>query len=159
MGAARKPTKSSARAQGVLLLFNERNERLQRIIADIENILRGMDMEVTVIAYVDQENLKDQLPFTYFNKKELDPLGRPRGPWVDQLREQSWRYVINVSPHACLPLDWLVRFLHARVKVGLQDAPHIYDIILLGHTQSQDGLVAQMESILLTLNLKSYANT
>lgn len=150
---------SSVKAGDVLLVLSNYSRELDNVIAELEQVFVKRGHRVEIIAYFNDTVLHTLVPFSYFNNKEVDWKGRPKGDWVETLKSRSWKYVLDTSQSPQLPVAWLVSMLKAGVKIGLSEYPNLYHIVLEGHSADLGKLPTHLETLLTTLNAKIYANS
>jgi len=86
---------------------------------------------VQIIGYVDRKEVKEELPFDNFCKKDLDWLWRPKGAATLEFRQQKFDLLINLCQADCFPLEYLAVSTTANYKIGaLTDYPNNYDLML-----------------------------
>ncbi len=86
---------------------------------------------VQVLGYVDRKEIKEELPFDSFCKKDLDWLWRPKDATTNQFKAQNYDLLINLCQTDCFPLEYLAVSINANYKIGtLTDYPNNYDLML-----------------------------
>jgi len=86
---------------------------------------------IQVLGYVDKKEIKTELPFDSFCKKDLDWLWRPKDATTNQFKEQQYDLLINLCQTDCFPLEYLAVSTTANYKIGaLTDYPNNYDLML-----------------------------
>ncbi len=86
---------------------------------------------VKTLGFVNIKEIKTELPFDSFCKKDLDWLWRPKGEIAVHFKQQKFDLLINLCQRDCLPLEYLAASIDANYKIGaLTDYPNNYDLML-----------------------------
>lgn len=87
--------------------------------------------DIHVLGYVDRKEVKTELPFDSFCKKDLDWLWRPKDALTNEFKEQKYDLLINLCQTDCFPLEYLAVSTSANYKIGaLTNYPNNYDLML-----------------------------
>ena len=86
---------------------------------------------VKTLGFINVKEVKTELPFDNFCKKDLDWLWRPKNDIATQFKEQKFDLLINLCQTDCFPLEYLAVSISANYKIGaLTDYPNNYDLML-----------------------------
>lgn len=90
---------------------------------------------VDLLSYVNVKELKEELPFESFCKKDLDWLWRPKANVATKFKQKKFDLLINLCQTDCFPLEYLAVSLNANYKIGaLTDYPNNYNLMLESKT-------------------------
>lgn len=102
----------------------------QKALAYIKK-LTGQANTVKSLGFVNIKEVKTELPFDNFCKKDLDWLWRPKSEITTQFKQQKFDLLINLCQTDCFPLEYLAVSIDANYKIGaLTDYPNNYDLML-----------------------------
>lgn len=114
---------------GILMDATDESERM--LALTFVNQLKKKAGRVQVLGYIDKKELKEELPFENFCKKDLDWLWRPKDTLTEKFRQQKFDLLINLCQSDCYPLEYLAVSTAANYKIGaLTDYPNNYDLML-----------------------------
>ncbi|HOK36921.1 MAG TPA: hypothetical protein PK642_03635 [Paludibacteraceae bacterium] len=119
-------------ARNFLLIFesdeNEKNLPIKKIIEK----LKSDDKKVTAIGYLNKKKLCTPflLDYKIFNSRQTNFFKKPNEFILKELRNYQFDIVIDLSFHNVIPLQYVVLYVNAFLKVGLKNADlSIYDFI------------------------------
>ncbi len=123
-------------AQTVAVIFDATELNNRKIVEDFAQKLKKAGKQVTLLAFF-KSNQKPSLPFRYFNKKDVNWLGIPKGFEVERFLEQSYDLLYCLFNTQNLPLEYIGTQTKAHFKVGSYlKGKSSYDVMI--DTQSPD---------------------
>ncbi len=127
----KKPAGDFTGMATVGILFDATDTAIsQEALAFIKKLTKQAKTVVT-LGFVNVKEMKEELPFDFFCKKDLDWLWRPKGGIPIQFKQQKFDLLINLSQTDCFPLEYLAVSIDANYKIGaLTEYPNNYDLML-----------------------------
>jgi len=102
----------------------------QQALAYIKKLTKQANT-VKSLGFVNIKEIKTELSFDNFCKKDLDWLWRPKSEVTTQFKQQKFDLLINLCQTDCFPLEYLAVSIDANYKIGaLTDYPNNYDLML-----------------------------
>jgi len=113
------------------VLFDATDTQIsQQVLAYIKKLKKQAKILKT-LGFVNIKEVKTELPFDNFCKKDLDWLWRPKGETTIQFKQQKFDLLINLCQTDCYPLEYLAVSTDANYKIGaLTNYPNDYDLML-----------------------------
>ncbi|MFK7983525.1 MAG: hypothetical protein AB8G86_26335 [Saprospiraceae bacterium] len=113
------------------ILLDATDETIKKTALNFIAQLKKEAGDIQILGYVDRKEIKEELPFDSFCKKDLDWLWRPKDATTNQFKAQSYDLLINLCQTDCFSLEYLAISTNANYKIGaLTDYPNNYDLML-----------------------------
>ncbi len=123
-------------AKTVAVIFDATESNNRKIVEDFARKLKNKGKQVTLLAFF-RSTQKPSLPFRYFNKKDVNLLGIPKGFEVERFLAQSYDMLYCLFNTQNLPLEYIGAKTQAHFKVGSYlKGKSSYDVMI--DTQSPD---------------------
>lgn len=108
--------------------FTERNETIKKAV----NSLQMDGKRVAAWGYVDKEDIQSATVPSYrvLGKKDLDIFQRPKKEIRQDLEEQQFDTVIDLTTRQRLPLLWIMHSAHADLRIGRDKENPFYDFVI-----------------------------
>jgi hypothetical protein len=123
-------------AKTIALVFDATKNDTRKIVESFAQKLRNKGKKVTLFAYINIKE-KPSMPFKFFNKKEVNWFGIPKGETVQQFLNDTFDMLYCLFNGENLPLEYIGALAQAHFKVG----PYTHDLIrydLMIDTQNDD---------------------
>ncbi len=118
-------------AKTVGILFDGTSPEERESVLSYAKGLEKEGKKVRLLAFVDQKENGEELPFTYFDRKKLDWALRPICQEVKAFEEFTFDLLLNLTQKAVAPLDYIAARSRARFRVGpFTGRLHSYDLML-----------------------------
>ena len=117
-------------AKTVAVIFDATELNNRKIIEDFVQMLKSKGKQVTLLAFF-KSTQKPSLPFRYFNKKDVNLLGIPKGFEVERFLAQSYDLLYCLFNTQNLPLEYIGAQTQAHFKVGSYlNGKSSYDVMI-----------------------------
>lgn len=126
-----RPNRNFTGLNSVGILVDVTNtETKEKTLAFIKKLQKEAGT-IKILGYADVKELKEELSFDCFCKKDLDWLWRPKVDSANQFKKQKFDLLINCCQTDCFPLEYLAVSIEANYKIGaLTEYPNNYDLML-----------------------------
>lgn len=120
------------KAKRIGILFDTTNLDNQVFVENYVQMLRKGGKQVSLLAYVDDNQEHNNLPFKYYNQKHLSWDGRPNSPDVNQFMETPFDILLSLHIHDVQSLEYISALSNAHMRVGKYDDSKIdsYDLMI-----------------------------
>jgi hypothetical protein len=132
-------------AKTIALLFDATKNETRKIVESFAQKLRNKGKKVTLFAFFNGKE-KPDLAFKFFNKKETNWYGIPKGETVEAFLNTTFdlMYCLFNEPH--LPLEYVGAMAQAHFKAGsYTDDLTRYDLMIDTQNADLEELIHQIE--------------
>ncbi|MFT5834262.1 MAG: hypothetical protein ACI97N_001898 [Cognaticolwellia sp.] len=114
------------------ILFDATNLDNRVFVENYMQLFRKAGKRVDIMAFVDDEEKHDNLPFKYFNRKDLSWYEHPKTQEVEEFINTPFDILINLHIHPVKSLEYIAALSHANMRVGKYDESkvHCYDLMI-----------------------------
>lgn len=146
-----------ASAKKVLVLFDANHLDVQTEILNYQKRLKEQGKKVAILGFFNDKESRENLSFSYFNKKNIDWAGRVKGSEIAPFLSEDYDLLVNANLISDLPTEHLICQLNARLKAGpASDNTQVYDLMIdLPANSSISTLLTQIEFYLKKINVKN----
>jgi len=119
-------------ARNFLLIFESDENEINLPIKKIIEKLKSDDKKVTAIGYLNKKKINTPflLDFKIFNSQQTNLFKKPNEFILKELNNNQFDIVIDLSLHDVIPLQYLVLYASAFLKIGLKNTDlSLYDFI------------------------------
>lgn len=111
-------------AKSALLIYECDEMGIPKSILDFSRFLKEESIKASVVGFIDskpkaKEKPKEELNYSYFDRRELDLLGQPNSEKVKQLTQSQFDLLIDLNLKNKYPLKWICSCSDAAFKVGI----------------------------------------
>ncbi len=119
-------------AKRVGILFDATNLDNQVFVENYVQLLRKSGKQVSLLAFVDDSHEHNNLPFKYYNRKDLSWYEHPNSSDVNQFIETPFDVLLSLHIHSVKSLEYISALSHALLRVGKYDDKkiHCYDLMI-----------------------------
>jgi hypothetical protein len=142
-----------------LLLFEAADPAMTALSVRIEAMLSARGYQVERLGYFPDRAEHPEADYSHFNHKALAWNGCPQGPLIDGLFARSWSLAVGLHQGSCPPVQWLIRRLPARLRIGPAAGEPVYQLTLDGHRDNPRGFADHLEQLLQTMENKVHVRT
>ena len=130
------PKLSPDQAKTVAVIFEATKMGNRKIVDNFVQKLKNQGKRVTIFAYLNDKNMSN-LPFRFFNKKNVNWRGTPNGAEVEKFLSENFDLLYCLYVGKNIPLEYIGAMAKARFKVGpYVDKLTTYDFMI--DTQNTD---------------------
>jgi len=114
------------------ILFDATNLDNRVFAENYVQLLRKAGKRVDIMAFVDDEQEHDNLPFKYFNIKNLSWYEHPNTSEVEDFISTPFDILLSLHLHSVRSLEYISTLSHASMRVGKYDESKIdcYDLMI-----------------------------
>jgi hypothetical protein len=114
------------------ILFDATNLDNRVFVENYMQLLRKAGKRVDIMAFVDDEQEHDNLPFKYFNNKNLSWYEHPNTSEVEDFINTPFDILLSLHLHSVKSLEYISTLSHASMRVGKYDESkiHCYDLMI-----------------------------
>jgi hypothetical protein len=114
------------------ILFDATNLDNRVFVENYVQLLRKAEKRVDIMAFVDDEQKHDNLPFKYFNTKSLSWYEHPNTSEVEDFINIPFDILLSIHLHSVKSLEYISTLSHASMRVGKYDESKIdcYDLMI-----------------------------
>jgi hypothetical protein len=114
------------------ILFDATNLDNRVFVENYVQLLRKAEKRVDIMAFVDDEQEHDNLPFKYFNTKNLSWYEHPNTSEVEGFINTPFDILLSIHLHSVKSLEYISSLSHASMRVGKYDKSKIdcYDLMI-----------------------------
>jgi hypothetical protein len=142
---------SLKKAKTIGILFDATDsENNDRVVAFAQQ-LKHENKEIQLLGYVEKRDPYQKYPFPFISSKETSWYGKPGGGTAGYFMRSAFDLLINFSPTACLPLDYISALSPSKFRVGFNAKADIndYDLILISNENGDiSRLIRNLENYL-----------
>lgn len=113
--------------------------------------LKESGKRVELLGFYSFKHMDGNPVFAYFNKKDLNWYGKPRGRVVDHFISSDFDILINAYTEECLPLEYVSACSQSRMRIGLfnDNKLHCNDVHIKPHDEPKlDQLLNEIDHYL-----------
>lgn len=122
---------SFEQAQTVGLLFDATDPHHRNIVRQYAEELKNKDKEVTLFAFLQENESNPNFAFKHFTKKDLNWIGYPNDEAINGFVNQSFDFLINLYLDQQPALEYVSGLSHAHLRVGpYSEKLHCYDLMI-----------------------------
>ncbi len=147
---------SFASAKKVLLLFEAMDLNTQQAVQKYAKRLKEQGKKVNLLGFFDDKESRENLAFTYYNKKNIDWAGRVKGSEIEPFIKESYDLLVNVNLISQEHTEHLISQIDATLKAGpVSENTYIYDFMIdLPANANIPTFLKQLEFYLKKINVK-----
>ena len=123
---------SFEKSKRIGILFDATNLDNRVFVENYVQTLRKAGKRVDIMAFVDDEQEHDNLPFKYFNTKNLSWYEHPNTSEVADFINTPFDILLSLHLHSVKSLEYISALSHAKMRVGNYDESRIdcYDLMI-----------------------------
>lgn len=123
---------SFEKAKRVGILFDTTKLENKVFVENYVQMMRKLGKQVSLLAYVDDNQDHNNLPFKYYNQKDLSWYEHPDSSDVTQFMEIPFDILLSLHIHDVQSLEYISTLSNARMRVGKYDESkiHCYDLMI-----------------------------
>ena len=145
------PRLTPDKAKTIALIFDATLLENRKVIEAFAQKLKQAGKRVTLFAFLNHKN-KISLPFRFFNKKDVDWRGMPKGFEVERFLTDSYDLLYAFYIGENLPLEAVGALTKARFKIGAFNGHALlYDVMIDTQKIDLQYLISQTEYFLTTI--------
>lgn len=120
------------KANRIGILFDATNLDNQVFVENYVQNMRKIGKQVSLLAFVDDNQEHNNFPFKYYNHKHLSWYEHPNSSDVNQFIETKFDILISLHIHDVQSLEYISALSHAKMRVGKYDESKIdaYDLMI-----------------------------
>lgn len=142
------PRLTPDKAKTVAIIFDATPIENRKWVEAFAQKLKNTGKRVTLFAYLNNKN-RQGLPFRFFNKKDLDWRGIPKGFEVERFLAESFDMLYAFYIGQNLPLEYIGTLTKANFKVGAYTGHSVlYDVSIDTQNIDLQYLISQTEYFL-----------
>jgi len=127
----KKPAGDFTGMATVGILFDATDDKISQQALTYIKKLTKQAKTLKTLGFINRKEVKTELPFNNFCRKDLDWLWRPKGEATIHFKKQKFDLLINLCQTDCFPLEYLAVSIDANYKIGaLTNYPNNYDLML-----------------------------
>ncbi len=145
------------KAQSVAILFDATDPGQRDEAVRYGQALQQKGKRVGYLAFIDDKQVYESLPFPYFNRKNLDWKEVPSGEEVQNFLSREWDALFFLTNSAPPPLHYVAALAKSHLKIGpAGDASPYLDLMIDFPNDRFDipGFTQQAERLLQKLQMK-----
>lgn len=105
-------------AETVGVLFNATEEEQIKIVLAYSKELSKKGKSVDLLGFINTKKEVEEERFSFFTKKDIDFVGKPKGEAMNQFMGQPFDLLINLSGKTNPPFDYIMALSKASFRVG-----------------------------------------
>lgn len=146
----------TARHIGILFETSE-SEEADLVVNSFVDTLRKAGKRVEVLAYFNDKHKREFYTFDFFNKRDLNLIGIPKGEQVEQFIQTPFDVLLCLHAEASPALEYIAATSQARFRVGAYQPQSLFCYELMVHSKSKSvrGLLHQMEHYLKLIHVNN----
>ncbi len=145
------PRLTPDKAKTIAIIFDATLLENRKLIEAFAQKLKHAGKRVTLFAFLNNKN-KSSLPFRFFNKKDVDWQGMPKGFEVERFLTDSYDLLYALYIGENLPLETIGALTKARFKIGAYNGHNLlYDLMIDTQKIDLQYLIRQTEYFLTTI--------
>lgn len=148
-------------AQSIGILFDATELNVREIVLQYANQLTQQNKRVKLLGFFDSKLDDPNFTFRYFNRKNLDWAGRPRGENVKDFVEQPLDMMINLDTVSKPQAEFVSAQSSAHLRIGpVTEHTFCYDLMIdISGSNNLEAFIQQMETILAKTNSRQHEKT
>ncbi|GEM_PF-414023 len=149
------------KAQSIGILFDATELSNREFVLQYADQLNKRGKKLKLLGFFDSKLEETNFTFPYFNRKNLDWVGRPTGEKVRDFSEQAFDLLINLDRIAKPQTEYVCAMSRAHLRVGpVSDHTFCYELMLdKADTKDLKTFIQQMEFILEKTNSRRHEIT
>lgn len=149
------------KAQSIGILFDATDLNIREVVFKYADQLSNNNKRVKLLGFFDSKVDDPNFTFRYFNRKQLDWIGRPHGEMVQEFIQQPFDMMINLDIVSKPQAEYVSAQSHAQLRIGpVTENTFCYELMIdISGSQNLQTFIQQMESILAKTNSRQHEKT
>ncbi len=149
----RKDPIGLAKAQTIGIVFDATEQLNQDAVTNYANALKNNGKKVKLLAFIDSDKEYNSFIFNYFNKKNINWLGIPKGQEVEKFLFNEYDILMNLNSGKEIPLQFVTAESKAGLRVGpVTEHSELYDLMIdTKDNQNLSNFIGQVDYLLKTI--------
>jgi len=147
--------------QSIGILFDATELDMREMALQYADQLTNEQKRVKLLGFFDSKLDDSNFTFRYFNRKNLDWAGRPRGENVQEFIQQPFDMLINLDTVSKPQAEYLSAQSHAHLRIGpVTEHTFCYDLMIdISGYHNLQTFIKEMETILAKTNSRQHEET